>query len=62
MHQILVVAGGTGDEFEGLTSAEVLILGDWQEWQYVTDLPAPKVRRNTFTPKKRKIHYTLIIM
>ena len=44
MHQILVVAGGTGDEFEGLTSAEVLILGDWQEWQYVTDLPAPKVR------------------
>ena len=51
MHQILVVAGGTGDEFEGLTSAEVLILGDWQEGQYVTDLPAPKVRHNTFTPK-----------
>jgi len=39
---ILVVAGGTGDEFEGLTSAEVLILGDWQEWQYITDLPVPK--------------------
>ena len=44
LHKILVVAGGTGDEFEGLTSAEVLILGDWQEWQYITDPPVPKVR------------------
>jgi len=37
-----VVAGGTGGEFEPLTSTEVLILGDWTEWQFVADLPGPK--------------------
>lgn len=39
---ILVVAGGTGEEFEPLTSTEVLILGDWTEWQFAADLPGPK--------------------
>ena len=38
-----MVAGGTGGEFEPLTSTEVLILGDWTEWQFVADLPGPKV-------------------
>ena len=38
-----MVAGGTGEEFEPLTSTEVLILGDWTEWQFAADLPAPKV-------------------
>ena len=41
--QILVVAGGTGEDFEPLTSTEVLILGDWTEWQFAADLPGPKV-------------------
>ena len=45
--QILVVAGGTGDEFEALSSTEVLILGDWQEWQFVADLPGPKEYRSS---------------
>ena len=36
------MAGGTGEEFEALSTTEVLILGDWQEWQFVSDLPAPK--------------------
>ena len=39
----MVVAGGTGGEFDPLTSTEVLILGDWTEWQFVADLPGPKV-------------------
>ena len=38
-----MVAGGTGGEFEPLTSTEVLILGDWTEWQFAADLPGPKV-------------------
>ena len=38
-----MVAGGTGEEFEPLTSTEVLILGDWTEWQFAADLPGPKV-------------------
>ena len=38
-----MVAGGTGQEFEPLTSTEVLILGDWTEWQFAADLPGPKV-------------------
>ena len=43
LSQILVVAGGTGEEFESLQSTEVLILGDWSEWQFAADLPGPKV-------------------
>ena len=43
LDQILVVAGGTGGEFEPLTSTEGLILGDWTEWQFAADLPGPKV-------------------
>ena len=39
----MVVAGGTGEDFEPLTSTEVLILGDWTEWQFAADLPGPKV-------------------
>jgi len=39
---ILVVTGGTGSEYEGLQSTEVLILGDWSEWQFGADLPGPK--------------------
>ena len=38
-----MVAGGTGEDFEPLTSTEVLILGDWTEWQFAADLPGPKV-------------------
>lgn len=41
----MVVAGGTGEEFEPLTSTEVLILGDWTEWQFAADLPGPKVTK-----------------
>ena len=37
------MAGGTSAEFEGLQSTEVLILGDWSEWQFAADLPGPKV-------------------
>ena len=37
------MAGGTGEDFEPLTSTEVLILGDWTEWQFAADLPGPKV-------------------
>ena len=40
--QILVVAGGTGSEFTALETTEVLILGDWEDWQYVADLPGPR--------------------
>ena len=38
------MAGGTSEEFEGLQSTEVLILGDWSEWQFAADLPGPKVK------------------
>ena len=36
------MTGGTGDEFEALQTTEVLILGDWEYWQFAADLPSPK--------------------
>ena len=37
-----MVAGGTGAEYSALQTTEVLVLGDWEEWQYVADLPGPR--------------------
>lgn len=39
---ILLVAGGTGSDFAALQTSEVIILGDWDDWQYVVDLPGPR--------------------
>ena len=36
------MTGGTGAEFSALATTEVLILGDWGDWQYVADLPGPR--------------------
>lgn len=38
---VLVVAGGIDPDFTALTSTEVLLLGEWEEWQFVEDLPGP---------------------
>ena len=38
---VQVVAGGIDPDFTALTSTEVLLLGEWEEWQFVEDLPGP---------------------